>query len=413
MSRRDAAPALLALMAWWGYAAGVNGAIAPHVAARFALSDAALAAALAWIGLASLGALALGRLADRLGRRRLALGAAGVLPLAAAASACAPTLAAYVAAQLVTWAAGATLLATTVVMVAEHAPPGGRARAQGRAGIAFTLGTALPLLVSAALAPGGEHPEAWRRVWWLAAAPLPLLPWLARRLPETRPWLRSAADAPRGGREALLRTPHARRVRVILATATLVAVVEVATRVWLFHHAVRGLGLAPQRAFLVIAAGGVAGLVGFPAGAWLAERIGRRATFAFGSTLFAVGALAWFAPAPPTGPPALLGLTAGFMCLALGANAATTAFRALATEQVPTRVRGELGGWLAGVNAVGWLVAMLGASALAARLGSIGLAVSALSLLVVPAVALVMLGLRECSELDGIDAPARHPSLAA
>lgn len=191
--RRNATPALLGLMAWWGNVSGVNGAVAPHLAARFAASDAEIAGAFAWIGLA---APALGHAADRLGRRRLALSLASVLPLGAAASARATSLAAF-------------------------APP----------------------------APGAADPA----------------------------------------------------LRLVLA----------------------------------------------------------------------------------------------FTGLAVGANAATAAFRALATEAVPTHVRGQLGGALAAASGVGWLVAMVGTAALAERLGSVGAAVSALALLVAPAAALVVLGLSE------------------
>jgi len=101
------APALLGLMAWWGYLSGVHGSIAPLLARSFALSDAEIAGLFSWIGVASLLALALGRAADRIGRRRALLVCAAGLPLAAAASALAADPRAYLVAQLAAFGLGA------------------------------------------------------------------------------------------------------------------------------------------------------------------------------------------------------------------------------------------------------------------------------------------------------------------
>ena len=102
-------------MAWWGAVCGVQGAVAPFLAESFALSDPEIARALGWVGCSALGALALGRLVDRLGRRRVLLACLAGLPAGALATAAAPTMELYVAVQIGVYALGTTLLSTVSV----------------------------------------------------------------------------------------------------------------------------------------------------------------------------------------------------------------------------------------------------------------------------------------------------------
>lgn len=400
-------PAALGLMAYWGYVAGVNGAAAPLLAASFGVPEPLLPSALAWIGFASLGALASGRLADRVGRRRVALAAAAGLPLAAAASALAPSLAAYVVAQLFSYACGTTLLGALVVMISEHAGPAQRAAAQARGGIAFTVGAALPLVLCAAVAPAGiDDAERWRWLWWAATPALAFWPLVARALREPARWQRTAAAAYRA------RHLPGRGARRILCAAALVAAAEVASRSWLFFHAVNGLGLPPRRALLVIATGGVASLLGFDGGARLADRLGRRLAFALAAGCFATGAVVYFGASLATsGDPVWL-LVAAFSAMGVGGNAATIAFRAHATELVPTRARGELAGAVAVAGSVGWIASMFATSALAHAVGSLGLAVAALVAFAVPAAVCLVLSLPETAGTDGDAAELALPDLA-
>jgi hypothetical protein len=123
---------VLGPMAYWGFVSSINGAVAPFLAESFSLSDAAIARALGWIGFACLAALALGRSADRMGRRRSVLLCCGAIPVAAAASALAPGLRSYVAAQLLVYGFGMTLLSALVVSASEHTDEGGRAPCSSR-----------------------------------------------------------------------------------------------------------------------------------------------------------------------------------------------------------------------------------------------------------------------------------------
>lgn len=393
---RQSTIATLALMAWWGHAAGVNGAAAPLLAKSFGVSESALASSLGWIGLASLGALVLGRWADRVGRRRVALFASATLPLAAAASALATSLASYVVAQMLVYASGTTLLAALVVLVAEHASPDERAKAQARAGVAFLTGTAVPLIACAWLAPHGvAQAERWRWLWWMAVAPAVIWPFALRSLRDAPRWVTRAADseAPiavetRGDRGRV-------RLPILVSAAALIAAAEVASRSWLFFHAVATLGLSPRRALLVIATGGAASLLGFSGGARIADRYGRRIAFLGAASLFAFGATGYFgASLDVAGDPAAL-LLVSFAAMGIGGNAAITAFRAHATELTPVDRRGALAGSLAVANAAGWVAAMFVTSALAHALGSLAFAVTALVGVAVPAAIALVLWLPE------------------
>lgn len=372
---------VLAPMAWWGFLAGINGAAAPSLAVSFGLDDREIAWALGWVGLASVGAWALGRQADRLGRRRLLLACLAGLPGAALASALAPGVAAYVAAQLAAYALGWTLLAVLMVVIAEQDAQ--RARGQGRAGTVFTVATALPLLLAGAL---GERPDAWRWLWALGAAPALAWPLFRRALPETRRW----RDAEARGETARVRMRdvfaprYRRRALAVLAAVGLLNGMEIVCRLWLFYHPVRTLGLAPSTAVMILLAGGAASLAGFPLGAALADRVGRRATFVAASAVFGVGAVGYYGLSvlEPVARP--LELAFFFGLLAFGGNAGMVAFRTTATELFPTRLRGCLGGWMAVASALGWWLEVSAAGLLSGLTGALGPAVALLVLLVLP-----------------------------
>lgn len=413
---RHSTIATLGLMAWWGHAAGVNGAAAPLLAASFGVSESALASSLGWIGLASLGALVLGRWADRVGRRRVALFASATLPLAAAASAVVTSLPAYVAAQMLVYASGTTLLAALVVLVAEHAAPAERAKAQARAGVAFLAGTAVPLVACAWLAPHGvAQAERWRWLWWMTVIPAVIWPFALRSLRDAPRWVARAARSEAPSAVEMRGDRGRTRFPILVSAAALIAAAEVASRSWLFFHAVATLGLSPRRALLVIATGGAASLLGFGAGARIADRHGRRIAFLASAALFAFGAIGYFgATLDVAGDPAAL-LLVSFAAMGIGGNAATTAFRAHATELTAVDRRGALAGSLAVANAAGWIAAMFATSALTHAFGSLALAVTALVSVAVPASIALVLSLPETAgsgrssgriELREVDAAA-------
>ncbi|MCG8590293.1 MAG: MFS transporter [Proteobacteria bacterium] len=363
----------LGLMGYWGYLSGVNGAVAPFLADTFGLADAEISRLLGWIGFASLGALVLGSAADRLGRRRVVLACFAALPLAAVASARAPTPWAYGLAQLAVYALGMTLLSAVVVMLSEASDDRRRAALQGHGGVVFTLGTVLPLGLT--ILCFGE-PGAWRGTWWVAAAPLLLWPLARAFLPETPLWqaARRRGETGLGRLRDLFAAPYRARAVGVLSTLALVGGLEAATRSWLVYHPVRGLGLVGSDALVVLVSGGAVSLAGFWLGGRLCERWGRRGTFAVSACACAAGAWGYYGLSTAATSP-LPVLFASLVLLGLGGNAGTVAMRLLATELFPTRMRGLLGGWMSACTAAGWVLAMFSTSVLAEWTGSLGWAV--------------------------------------
>jgi DHA1 family inner membrane transport protein len=393
---------LLAVIACWGYASGVNGSIAPFLAADFGLGDAGIARLYAWIGLASLASLPIGAAVDRFGRRRALLTGCALLPLAALASAAAPSPRAYLGAQLVAYAIGASLLATASVVVAEQLSPSERARGHGVAGIVFTCATAAPLLLAATLS---ALPQAWRWVWAAAAAPLVALPWLARHLSETEPW-RVAAACGETGRVRIadvFAAPCRARALAVIVAVVCVSAVESATRTWLLYHQVRGLGESPALATAVLVLGGGVGLTGYAIGSRLADAWGRRAAFAAAASVFALAVLGYYAFAGTLTAGRLPVVALSMVGLSGAGGAALVAFRAAATELFPTALRGTLGGFLAVGSAAGWWLAMQTVSVLSGPLGGIGPAIAALAATALPIAAACLFLVPETSgaELDG------------
>jgi AAHS family benzoate transporter-like MFS transporter len=396
--------------------------VAPLLAASFGLGDAQVAALFSWIGVASLLALLVGRASDRIGRRSALLACAAGLPVASAASALAPSPGAYLAAQLAAFGLGSALLATLTVALAETLPRERGARGHGRAGLALAVGTALPLVASAALA---ERPEGWRGVWALAALPILALPWLARRLPEDRRPSGAAASTRSGtaarsgvrsGLRALLAPARRARVLAALGAAISISAAEAAARAWLFYHPVRSLGLAPRSATALLLVGGGLGLAGFRLGGRLADTRGRRPALLAGGSLFALGVAGFYGATPPRGTSGLVWLGASLFALAAGGNAAIATFRAHAAELLPSSVRGRFAGLLAVGAALGWSLSMWAVAVLAAPVGGVGHAVTCVVLVSLPAAALLLRGLPETAvPADAASArrPGRSPARSA
>jgi MFS family permease len=113
---------------------------------------------------------------------------------------------------------------------------------------------------------------------------------------------------------------------------------------YIFHHAVRNLGLEPWAVALVFVGGGTLGNLGNPAGAIASERWGRRPTQVVFVLLTVLGGVAYYLV--PTGPglttPVLLSLA--FFVFVFGLQAFGVADRLVDTELFPTALRTSFAG---------------------------------------------------------------------
>jgi EmrB/QacA subfamily drug resistance transporter len=108
-----------------------------------------------------------GRLADRLGRRRIFLTGSGLFTLGAALSAAAPTVELLVAARVVQAVGGAMLTPSALALIMHEFPPSKRASAVGAwAAISGVAASAAPVIGAAAIEAG-----SWRFAFLI---PLPI-----------------------------------------------------------------------------------------------------------------------------------------------------------------------------------------------------------------------------------------------
>jgi MFS family permease len=137
--------------------------------------------------------LAVGALADDLGRRRVLAWSAGLLAVASALAAAAPAMAVFVAARVLQGVAGAGVLTASLAAIG-HAFPGGavRTRAAGIWGAALGGGIALGPLQGAGFADA----LGWRSSYWLQAVAAAALVPAAGRLAESRAALPRPLDLP-------------------------------------------------------------------------------------------------------------------------------------------------------------------------------------------------------------------------
>jgi len=140
--------------------------------------------------LSAFGALALARMADRVGRRRVVLSSMVGTPLSALGAALSPRVAWLIVSSIFLLAFLGATIASGVVMLAEELAIHERAKGQSYAALAGSLGTGLCILVMPLLA---RSVYSWRLLFAISALGIALRPAMARLVPESRRWERVAA----------------------------------------------------------------------------------------------------------------------------------------------------------------------------------------------------------------------------
>jgi MFS family permease len=391
--------ALLAVMAVQGYAVAINGAAAAFYAVDFGLDDSGMARTFGWIACGSLGTVFLGRLIDRVGRRSLLLISVAGLSLTALAIATAPTLAIFIAAQIALSVFVGTLLATGTVIIAEEMTLEQRARGQSLMGVVGALGSGLALISVAIVV---ERLASWRWAWAAVAATILILPVLRRRSAETVRYraVAQTGGPPRGRLLELFEGTYRRRSIGVMLALFLSQIAATATMSWTLYYPERHLELSPTVATMVILVGGGVGLAGFPIGARLADRLGRRGTVLLCGLLAIAANVAYYWVPADLAPSPVIALAALFCVGTLMLNATTVAFRAAATELFPTRLRGTLQGVLMALAAFSMVLTQFATAILTEALGGMVPAISVLALAGVPGFLLFFLLVTETAGLE-------------
>ena len=231
------------------------------------------------------------------------------------------------------WAAGAVLLGETI-------RPEFRGRAVGCVQSAWAIGWAAAVLLQVAVFSVLPAEIAWRAMLAAGCLPALLVIYLRRfvKEPEVAVAARSAL-ADKGGQPGLMGIFSPALLRTTMLASLLCMGAQggyYAIATWLpqFLRTTRGLTILNSTPYLAMLIGG--SFVGYLAGAWLVDRIGRRPTF----MIYAVGAvvliLAYTQLQIGNGAMLVLGFPLGFF-----ASGYFSGLGPLLTELYPTPVRGS------------------------------------------------------------------------
>ena len=355
------------------------------LASQIGLPATTVGVALAVVRLASLVALPIVAVADRHGRRRVALILAAVGLALTTSAAFSPGFWWYVALVSLARPALSGVNAVTGVVAAEETRTRDRSAAIALITAAYGLGAGL-IVVGRDLAGDAA---TFREVTAAALVPLLLLPLIARGTREPSIAVRHHAERGLPGR---VPAPYVRSVALLSLLSGAIALGTGPAFSYLFVYGERVLGVDPTLLTLLVVLAGPVGFVGILLGRAAADRIGRNVTA--GTALGATGlAVAWsYGGTAPQ-------LAVGY----LGAIAASSAFApptgALGAELVPTRVRATLAGWVTFAGVLGASLGIYGFGWLADRTGGFRSAAVVIGL----ATGLAGLGFRLLPETRGVE----------
>jgi MFS family permease len=403
--------AVVAILGYQGYTFATLGVGAPFIAKSFNLDQSGIARMFEWIAVDAFGVLFVSRMADRIGRRRIMTWSLIATPLCAIGAALSESELWFIIFTIGMYSFIGATFASAIVMLAEALPVRRRARGQGYGGLSLGMGAALCVILMPWLA---RHNFSWR---WLLAVPaigfvaVPPMLWF---LPESRRGEQVAASG------AVLRSrfydvfgPHYLRRTVPLMVTTFIGRLALtAVRSWQYYHAIAVVGLTPaQGSAVLLFGGGLAGL-GFPIGAWAAERFGRVRSIAWIGVVRTVGTVAfyWGPPRNFRNPVVWLGVSHCWYA-AFGA-AGEVAGNAAVTELYPTALRSTIIGWLSLVIAVSAIGSQVTIATLAGPLGGLSVVVGYLALLEIPAAIIWAIFIDETRGMT-LEAAAREDMVAS
>ena len=307
------------------------------LASQVGLSGSVLGLGLAVLRIASLGALPLSSLADRLGRIRLVRRTLWLGLAITAAASVSPSYWVFVAC----FALGRPLLSTAStllqVMTVELSTTARRVGRLAIVGAGAGAGAGLSAILHGAIRSSGS----FRWLFAVAIIPVVAVGALLRLVPE--PPTRDTALLARVG--AVPREYRGSLWRVALVVGVL-GMIGGPANGFVFVYGESILHIAPRSVALMVTCAAVTGLAGLALSRWLAEKWGRRTTAAAG--LIASGLSATLA----YGGGKLL-FVGGYLLGVAAAGIVTPVITALGTEIFPHHVRATSAGWLVVAGVVG------------------------------------------------------------
>ena len=310
------------------------------------------------------GALALGYMADKAGRRLAVLVSMTLMGVFTAASAAAGSWLDLSLYRVLAGAGNAGYMVSASVLMSEYAPTSARGKMVALLESAWAFGWLAALILSRVIAPV----HGWRPVFLSALAAVAVAALLYLTLPESLRYLVSKGrveearvisellgvplppgEAGRGRVSELLSGPYLRRTVMLWAHWFAIALTYWGIFLWLPDMLyARGLGFAKSLEYAIAIT--LAQIPGYLSAAYLVEAVGRKpvlATYMLFAGLASVGVLLAATPADLL----LWGALVSFFNL--GAWGVTYAYT---PELYPTRLRGTGSGWANSFGRVGGMV---------------------------------------------------------
>lgn len=385
-----------------------------YIAFDLGMAQADLGHYLAVTRLGALPAFLLIPLSDRLGRRRVfvvSVAAMGVLTVGTALSA---TPGQFVALQALTRTFFVAGSAVAIVIVTEEFPASSRGWAIGMLGALGAAGHGLEAILFSQI----EHiPGGWRGLYMVGVAPLLLVPYFLRRIPETRRFADHMRTRQANAISALawlhplrdLASRHPARALAVGATGFLPGLGVVAAFQFTGYFTQTVHQWTPAQYSLMIVAGGIIGIAGSVLAGRMADLIGRRRVGFVLLSLFPVF-VALFYQGPAWVVP--LAWIAFLFCSAGG----RIILRALSAELFPTEHRGTASGAFSVLETVGAAIGLWLVGIVTRETGDIGTAASLMACAVFVAATMVLAlpetrG-RELEEIDTGETPRPTATLS-
>lgn len=328
---------------------GMQTALAEAASVGGLLGSAALFGVLA-------GALLVGAVGDRVGRRRPMLMAIAWLSVGMGLTALSTSAVMFGVLRFVTGLGIGALVATTAAVVAEFAPRGRKNLLNAVVYSGVPLGSTLSALAAIALL----QPIGWRGLFWLGALPLvTLLPVAFLRLPESPAWLearRARGEGSTTGREHQERVGFAGLMGRRFLVPTLLLGMLSATGLLLVYSLntwlpqLTGPLLGSRAALTLLLALNLGAVVGGLVGSTLADRWGAKPVIAGFFTMGGVGILLVTA----TDTPQLIGLLLVVIAIVgMGTSGTQTLIYGFVANYYPTSMRAAAVAWCAGFGRLG------------------------------------------------------------
>jgi MFS family permease len=386
-----------------GYDRAILGLALKYIGSDLRVGEDQLGTPLALIGLGSIAAIVVAVSADRFGRSRMLLVTVLGYTVSTLLTALSRSTSELVVWQFFSRVFVSAELSIATVVVAEILPAASRAYGVGTVGAVAALGYGFASLMFV----GVEHyPFGWRFLYLVGIAPLFVIAYLRRGLPETDRWLRVRQERPAGPALRGILTPLVRMVGTHPARFVSLALVAFLFRfswepgyTFVPYFAQTKHGLTSGSVAMMYSLGGALGIVGGILGGKMSDRMGRRPIGTVCFVVLVVSLCAYY-----NGPRGLL-LPAWIGMVTFG-SAASIMILSYSTELFSTSYRASAATVIAAIGTAGGSVGLFVEGFGVRALGSTGGAVTALSVSLVPATLVFLMACPETSqrELEQISA---------